>query len=63
MNFGPTDLDIIKYNVKNNYNNLKITWLNAIKNLNRKKEKAELAVYNKPTLYKYLKNNIYKEDA
>ena len=63
MNFGPTDLDTIKYSIKDNYNNFKITWLNAIKNLNRKKEKAELAVYHKPTLYKYLKNNIYKDDA
>jgi hypothetical protein len=59
LHWSPTDLDTVKFNVKENYSGLKIAWLNAIKNLNRKKEKAELAVYHKPSLYKYLKNNIY----
>jgi hypothetical protein len=63
MDWSPTDLDTVKYNVndKDTFLTLKSAWLNSIRNLNRKKEKAELAVYYKPTLYKYLKENIYHE--
>ena len=38
---------------------MKLAWLNSIKNLNTKKEKAKLTVFNKPSLYKYLKENIH----
>ena len=60
MNWSPTDLNTIKYNEPKNLVNLKYAWLNAIKKLESKKEKSELKVFTKPTLYNYLKENIYK---
>jgi len=60
MNWSPTDLNTIKYNEPTNLVNLKYAWLNAIKKLESKKEKSELKVFTKPTLYNYLKENIYK---
>jgi tryptophan halogenase len=59
MNWSPTDLDTLKYNLKNDFYNMKLAWLNSIKKLNRKKEKGELNTFNKPSLYKYLKENIH----
>ena len=61
MNYSPTELDGILYDVKDTWLTLKYAWLNAIKSLNRKKEKAELAVHAEPSLYKYLKENIYND--
>ena len=60
MNWSPTDLDLIKYqNSRIPFDHLKLTWLSAIKKLNKKKEKAELLVFNQPSFYKYLKKEIY----
>tara|TARA_R110000824_G_scaffold218908_3_gene405682 strand:+ start:143 stop:1627 length:1485 start_codon:yes stop_codon:yes gene_type:complete len=59
MNWSPTDLDTLQYNLKNDFYSMKLAWLNSIKNLNTKKEKAKLTVFNKPSLYKYLKENIH----
>ena len=39
MNYSPTELDGILYDVKDTWLTLKYAWLNAIKSLNRKKEK------------------------
>ena len=60
MNWSPTDLDLIKYrNPRISYDNLKLSWLNTITKLNKKKEKAELLAFNQPSFYKYLKKEIY----
>ena len=61
MDFPPTDYDWISYINGDNMSTIKLLWLNAIKRLDKKKEKAEEEVFTKPTLYKYLKENIYNE--
>lgn len=61
MNWSPTDPDTIKLSTKNKFTEIRLSWLSSIRNLDNKKDKADVMVFNKPSLFKYLKENIYNE--
>jgi tryptophan halogenase len=61
MNWSPTELNTIKWFEGKNYSNTESKWLPYITNMKKRKEKAEKEVKEEPTLYNYLKENVYEK--
>ena len=59
MDWSPTDLISIKYSTLKSINSLKQEWKPIIDNLNKRKKQWEFIVKDKPSLFEFLKNNIY----
>ena len=63
MNWGPTDLPSLLYHDYTNLQSLTKEWQPFIERLDKRKEEWKKIVKNKPTLFQFLKDNIYNEDS
>jgi len=62
MNWSPTDLTTVMYmNNIQNIDEFKKSWIPYIKQMDKRKEIWNEIVKNKPSLFKFLKDNIYDE--